>query len=57
MFDYMNTDDRNALFSLLSEKTVKGGRIVYWNLLIDCYPDSNSTLKFLEELSQELQKN
>lgn len=57
IFEYMSTDHSNALFSLLSQKMVKGGCLVYWNLFADRYPpDGNSTLEFQKQLSLELRK-
>lgn len=56
MFEYMSTDKSDHLFSSLSKKLVKDGRLVYWNLFANRFPPPNCTAKLLEDFSQELQK-
>lgn len=34
LFEYMSSDDADALFAALAERVRPGGRITYWNLLV-----------------------
>lgn len=53
----MSSTDSRDLFSLMSQKISSGGRLAYWNLYNDRFPDTdNSRLTILEDTSQELQK-
>lgn len=54
IFEYLSPDDSDKLFSLLSQHTVKGGRLIYWVLYSDRYPPLDGSIKFLKDLSQEL---
>ena len=56
IFEYMSQDAADRLFELFTRGMRSGGRIAYWNLLVERHPSARlaGRLRSLDELSQRL---
>ena len=57
IFEYMNEEDTEDLFALLSSRMATGGRVAVWNYLVDrCPHRDSSSFEYLHDLSEKLHK-
>ena len=55
VFEYLSSEDSDALFSNLSLKCFDGGRLAYWNLFNSRYPpEGNCRLVHQKSISKQL---
>ncbi len=54
VFEYMSVDASDQLFGVLGDRMRTGGRLAYWNLLVERRPPTGAGWTYERELSEEL---